>query len=501
MDQQQQQPPPSQQQQMSQAQQQQMSQQEMSQAQKEMSQQQAMPMSQQQVSQQQVPEEQAGASQAQQPIALGQSQQAPVPRAPVTVRRPRAIIFDILGTASKSGFLEKILFPYLQANLNPFIAQHWRQKSFVRLYGQIVQQSSEFNRQDPNVPIVLPHDSNGARQSLMSFITYITDNGINSSAITRLRFMVWFAGYQLNKLSTPIYSDIADRMRHWFAEGIKFYVFSNAWVDAQKELLRNTNHGDLTNLISGFYDNDFGLLTDSDSYKRLCTDIKINPSEVVFLTKSPVEGRAAMEAGLSVVLVLTHRHNVKAVSQEDRRLFPYVRTLRDLTWLEGSMNPASSEMPISQRSTRMQRSALSRAQISQAPSTNPVPTAISMPGSTGNLVSSQPTSGVSTASQATRGTHSATAMAALGSMANKTRRPSSTASSNQVSSHAPSSQQQQQSSTRTRTGGASMAPASRTRTHQSGATSAQAKQSSAASSAQASSASSQTSRRNSTSHK
>lgn len=495
-----------QQQQVSQSQQQvslsQQQQQQLQQQQQPSQQQQLVPLSQQQVSQQQAADDQVGAgggSQAQQPVTLQPTQvahhsQTPhVVRGPVSVRRPRAVLFDILGTASKSGFLEKILFPYLQANLEPFIAQHWRQRNFVRLYAQIVQQSSEFNRQNANVPIVMAHESNGARQSLLNFITYITDNGINSSAVTRLRFMVWFTGYQLNKLTTPIYSDVADRMRHWFAEGIKFYVFSNAWVDAQKELLRNTNHGDLTNLISGFYDNDFGLLTDSDSYKRLCTDIKIAPNDVVFLTKSPVEGRAAMEAGLSVVLVLTHRHNVKAVSHEDRQLFPYVRTLRDLTWLEGSMNPATSELAVSQRPTRMQRSSLSRAPTSPLPDAGntQVPTAISAPSAT-HLVSAQPTSGASrtTPSQVTTGTQSAAAMAALGSTtANKSRRPTSSTSA-QVSAAgagaASSNRAPQHSSTRTRTGGVSGQAAATASTASSKAkAAARTKQSSAASSTSA----------------
>lgn len=250
----------------------------------------------------------------------------------VSVRRPRAIVFDILGTASKSGFLERILFPFLKINLDSYVNSHWQKRDFIRLYNKILEQSSEFHHQEPRTPMVLPHSHTEARASLLNFINFVTDEGINSSAVTQLRFMVWFEGYQQNKIKTPIYSDVPNKIRQWFSEGTKFYVFSNTWIDAQKALLRNTDHGDLTNLISGHYDNDFGMITESESWKRLCNDIREQAQDVLFLTKSAVEGRAAAEAGVSVVLVLTHRHNVKAIPHEDRQRFPYVRTLNELVW-------------------------------------------------------------------------------------------------------------------------------------------------------------------------
>lgn len=257
----------------------------------------------------------------------------------VFVRRPRVIVFDILGTASKSGFLERILFPYLRINLEPYLNTHWGRKDFLKLYKRIQDQSVELASSSPGVPQVLQHDRPDAKQSLIQFINYVTDQSIPSAPVTQLRFKVWFEGYQSMRLRTPIYSDVPARMRAWFAEGIKFNVFSNTWVEAQRALLKNTNHGDLTNLISGHFDNDFGLLTTSDSWRRLCSQINEQPNDVLFLTKSPQEAAAAQEAGICVVLVLTHRHNVRAVSHDDRQRFPYVRTLNDLRWLESSMMP------------------------------------------------------------------------------------------------------------------------------------------------------------------
>lgn len=282
-----------------------------------------------------------GGSGAQSGVARYWHQQQPGV-SPVFVRRPRAIVFDILGTASKSGFLERILFPYLKVNLEPYINTHWARKDFAKLYARIQEQSVDFNRTDPNCPLVALHERPEAKQSLFNFLNYVTEVGVNSAPVTQLRFKVWFEGYQSSRLKTPIYSDVPNRIRVWFAEGIKFYVFSNTWVEAQQALLKNTNHGDLTNLITGHYDNDFGLLTSTDSWRRLCMAIKQSPNDVLFLTKSIQEAQAAQESGICVVLVLTHRHNVRGISHEDRQRFPYVRTLNDLQWIEGSMMPQAS---------------------------------------------------------------------------------------------------------------------------------------------------------------
>lgn len=315
---------------------------------------------------------------------------------PVSIRRPRAVVFDILGTASKSGFLEKILFPFLKVNLENYVGSHWNRRDFIKLYQKIQEQSVEFNKQEPTTPVVQPHDSEMARGSLINFINFVTENVINSPAVTQLRFKVWFEGYQQAKIRTPIYSDVPARMRQWFAEGIRFYVFSNTWVEAQKALLRNTNHGDLTNLISGHYDNEFGLLTETDSWRRLCADIREDSANVLFLTKAPQEAQAASEAGVNVTLVLTHRHNVKAVPHDVRQRFPYVRTLNDLNWLDGEQAGSSQQQPGTSVRTPL------------APSTGPV-IATALTTSQPTQVSQPLVSGATQATQATQTSASASA--------------------------------------------------------------------------------------------
>lgn len=363
----------------------------------------------------------------------------------VQVRRPKVIVFDILGTASKSGFLEKILFPYLKMNLDNYINSNWHNPEFMHIYKQIVTQSNEFKLQEASTPVVKPHDDADAKISLMNFINFVNENSINAPSVTRLRFKVWFEGYQQSKIRTPIYSDVPDRMKKWFSEGVKFNVFSNTWIEAQKALLRNTNHGDLTNLISGYYDNEFGSLTEPDSWRRLCAQLKEAPRDVLFLTKAPIEGRAAGEAGVGVVLVLTHRHNVRAVSREDRIRFPYVRTLHELAWLEETQPALASPSIGTKNSFQTATTATSISptpMVSNSVSVAPGPTS-SVATNTGQSTAASRASS-STRQRSTSRSSRATGASSTG--ASSTAAPSSSGPSNSVSG-APSSSSTKHTST------------------------------------------------------
>lgn len=347
----------------------------------------------------------------------------------VRLRRPKAICFDILGTASKSGFVERILFPYLKLNMDAYLTKHWEEAEFKRLFKRIQDYSVELNKSEPSTPIVLAHNTSQAKSSLINFLNFCNDNGVQSPPVTQLRFKIWFEGYSGSQILTPIYRDVPSGLRRWFAEGIKFYVFSNTWVEAQKALLRNTNHGDLTNLIAGHFDNDFGLLNEPDSWRRFCAQVRQRPEDTLFLTKSVQEGKAALDAGLQVVLVLTHRHNVKAVGPEDRQRFPYVRTLDDLQWLEGSMMPG--DQPVSGAGA-----SATGANAARASATGISGTGASRPSTASSPVSAQTTATQMGAAAPSSATNTNAASAPSGMVSSHATGASNVASSRAASSHA-----------------------------------------------------------------
>lgn len=96
--------------------------------------------------------------------------------------------------------------------------------------------------------------------------------------------------------------------------------------------MSRTSHGDLNLLLSGHFDTSLGSLTDAETYRKVASKVGDPANEICFLTKSPEEGKAAKEAGLNVVLVLTHRRNVEAATELCKDI-PIARTFTEVEFI------------------------------------------------------------------------------------------------------------------------------------------------------------------------
>ncbi len=70
-------------------------------------------------------------------------------------------------------------------------------------------------------------------------------------------------------------------------------------------------------------------LTDKRSFTKILAKIGEQPENVIFLTKSGEEARAAKEAGITPVLVLTHRTNIEKLDEVDKQ-FQRIRSFNEL---------------------------------------------------------------------------------------------------------------------------------------------------------------------------
>ena len=99
------------------------------------------------------------------------------------------------------------------------------------------------------------------------------------------------------------------------AAGIALYVYSSGSVGAQKLLFGHSDAGDLTPLFRGYYDTNIGHKREADSYRNIAEDIRISPTEILFLSDVAEELDAAAAAGMQTfqlvrddkVLAGTHR--------------------------------------------------------------------------------------------------------------------------------------------------------------------------------------------------
>jgi enolase-phosphatase E1 len=203
------------------------------------------------------------------------------------VTTTRAILTDIEGTTSSISFVKDVLFPYARRALPGFVAGH-RDDPEVRRWLDVV--ATEHGSICDDDVIV---------ETLQGWI----DQDRKHTALKALQGMIWQAGYEDADFTAHIYPDAAPALREWHASGLPLYVYSSGSVPAQKLFFGHSDAGDLTPLISGWFDTEVGGKREAASYARIAADIGLPPGDLLFLSDVVEELDAARDAGLQTVLV------------------------------------------------------------------------------------------------------------------------------------------------------------------------------------------------------
>lgn len=199
----------------------------------------------------------------------------------------RAILTDIEGTTSSISFVKDVLFPYARRALPGFVAARGREPA-VRKWLDVVATENGGVCQDEMIVEVL-----------QGWI----DEDRKHTALKALQGMVWADGYKGADFTAHIYPDAAVALRAWHAAGLPLYVYSSGSVPAQRLFFGHSDDGDLTGLISGWFDTEIGGKREAASYARIAEAIGLPAGEILFLSDVVEEVDAAREAGLATVLI------------------------------------------------------------------------------------------------------------------------------------------------------------------------------------------------------
>ena len=247
------------------------------------------------------------------------------------VKTPKALLFDVISTVAKTSFIDKVLLPYVKANAKTYLEENWGSEAVLMDIANLRIQANL----EPDVPQIPAEAEQAALiNATVAYIEYCEDKKKTSDAITLLRFHMWFDGLKRNRIETPVYSDVASKLKQWHMErNIRLFVFSNGWTEATKRFLKRTNHGDMSTLIEDYFDTEQGELTEPDTFRKAMDLIKEPAEKVLFLTKNAAVGRAALIAGLNVMLVMTHRRSIHKLDEESKKI-PRVRSFNDIEFID-----------------------------------------------------------------------------------------------------------------------------------------------------------------------
>ncbi|MEG0193802.1 MAG: acireductone synthase [Stenotrophomonas sp.] len=201
--------------------------------------------------------------------------------------QPRVILTDIEGTTSSISFVKNVLFPYARQALPGFVAEHGQQPE-VRRWLDAVATEIGGACQDSLVA-----------ETLQGWI----DQDRKHTALKALQGLIWDAGYRRGDYTAHFYPEVASVLKGWHASGLPLYVYSSGSVPAQKLFFGFSDAGDLSPLVSGWFDTEVGGKRDADSYRTIVQAIGVPAGEILFLSDVVEELDAAREAGLQTRLI------------------------------------------------------------------------------------------------------------------------------------------------------------------------------------------------------
>jgi enolase-phosphatase E1 len=197
------------------------------------------------------------------------------------------VLTDIEGTTSSISFVKDVLFPYARHALPAFVAARGDDPE-VRRWLDLV--AAEIGGQ--------PND-----ETLVDTLQRWVDADRKHTALKAIQGMLWKDGYARAHFRAHVYPDAAAALRTWEAAGHPLAVYSSGSVPAQKLFFGHSEAGDLTPLVSAWFDTEVGGKREADSYRRILALLDRPADAVVFLSDVVEELDAAREAGLSTVLV------------------------------------------------------------------------------------------------------------------------------------------------------------------------------------------------------
>ncbi len=197
----------------------------------------------------------------------------------------KIVLFDIEGTTTDISFVHEVLFPYSAKHLSEWVHKHLE----LPITQDILQQVREISDQ-----------SNLDVKSCLSKLMIWHTEDRKITPLKTLQGLIWQEGYNSGELRSHVYPDAVEYLQHWYTKGLTLAVYSSGSIAAQKLLFGNTLMGDLTPLLSKYFDTTTGSKIDSQSYLTITDQLLVLPEEILFLSDSSQELAAASAANLNV---------------------------------------------------------------------------------------------------------------------------------------------------------------------------------------------------------
>lgn len=211
----------------------------------------------------------------------------------------RNILLDIEGTTTPIDFVYQVLFPFARRCVGDYLNRHWSADDAQSDLAKLREEHAVDSQQGLNPPELQAHV-----ESVTNYIHWLMDRDRKSTPLKSLQGKIWQEGYESGELLSQVFEDVPAALNRWHQEGKQTYIYSSGSVLAQKLLFGHTVAGDLTPLLSGYFDTAIGAKTEAESYCRITASIQQPPETILFVSDLVAELNAASAAGMHCALSL-----------------------------------------------------------------------------------------------------------------------------------------------------------------------------------------------------
>jgi enolase-phosphatase E1 len=217
----------------------------------------------------------------------------------MTDTRPRVFLLDVEGTVAPISLVSEQLFPYARTHLAEYLKQNLGRSEVQADLKLLAEENrAEHSEESPTFGVEIRNELHAR-----AYLLWLMDHDRKSTALKSLQGKIWKAGFESGELKGTLFADVPEAFARWAADG-KVAIYSSGSVEAQQLLFRYSTFGDLTPLISSYFDTRTGAKSDSASYAAIASELEVKAHEVLFFSDVVRELDAAREAGCATRLVM-----------------------------------------------------------------------------------------------------------------------------------------------------------------------------------------------------
>lgn len=198
------------------------------------------------------------------------------------------VVLDLEGTTSAAGFILGDLYDYARPRLAGWLDQHAADPAIAQARAQVIASQN------------LPADA--GTDSVVAVLHRWMDDDVKATPLKTIQGQIWAAGFDRGEIASHFFDDVIPRLRAWHASGVGLAVFSSGSVASQVPWFRHSPDGDLTPLVSAYFDTvNAGPKKEPASYRQIAERLGQEPGRLAFFSDHPDELEAASAAGWQVV--------------------------------------------------------------------------------------------------------------------------------------------------------------------------------------------------------